>query len=137
MEFVGVPTSSSSDLSSVGLMVSSMTLHQRPPSRNSKSSKDNVSAMNSKNNSRSATPTRRRSSGYGQVPPRRISKQGTKSFWSGNEEFYFPDATQDELGKEEMEWITQASSIDEKFYLKSTPPPKVHVVVKKVPTAAS
>merc|ERR1712226_1066610 len=117
------------ELSSVGLMVSSLTLHPRPSSRNSKIS---ASAMNSRNNSRSGTPTRRRSSGYGQTPPRRNSKQSTKTFWSGNEEFYFPDGTEDEIGKEEMEWISQAASIDEKFYLKSTPPPKVHVVVKKV-----
>ena len=131
-----IPNSSSmtSELSSVGLMVSSMTLHQRPPSRNSKTS---ASAMSSRNNSRSGTPTRRRSSGYGQTPPRRNSKQENKTFWSGNEEFYFPDGTEDELGKEEMEWISQAASIDEKFYLKSTPPPKVHVVLKKVGTVAA
>ena len=129
-----LPASSSSaaDLSSVGLMVSSMTLHHRPSSRNSKSSRDHhESATHSKSNSRSGTPTRRRSSGYGQTS-RRNSKQGNKTFWSGNEEFYFPDGTQDELGKEEMEWIAQASSIDEKFYIKATAPPKVHVVLKKV-----
>ena len=127
------------DLCSVGLMVSSMTLHHRPSSRNSKSSKDQpASATNSKNNSRSTTPTRRRSSGYGQTSSRRNSKQGSsKTFWSGNEEFYFPDSTQDELGKEEMEWITQASALDDKFYLKSTPPPKVHVVLKKTGKTSS
>ena len=137
--FDGIPTSSTTtnDLSSVGLMVSSMTLHQRPHSRNTKSSRDNASALNSKNNSRSGTPTRRRSSGYGQTPPRRNSKQKSKTFWAGNEEFYFPDGTEDELGKEEMDWIAQASSLDEKFYLKSTPPPTVHVVLKKVATVAS
>jgi hypothetical protein len=139
IEFDGIPTSSSTtnDLSTVGLMVSTMTLHQRPRSRNSKSSRDNASAMNSKNNSRSGTPTRRRSSGYGQAPPRRNSKQGNEKFWAGNEEFYFPDGTQDDLGREEMDWIAQASSLDDKFYLKSIPPPKVHVVLKKVGTVAS
>ena len=127
------------DLCTVGLMVSSMTLHHRPSSRNSKSSKDQpASATNSKSNSRSTTPTRRRSSGYGQTSSRRNSKQGSgKTFWSGNEEFYFPDSTQDELGKEEMEWITHASAIDDKFYLKSTPPPKVHVVLKKTGKTSS
>ena len=135
-----VPISSSinSELSSVGLMVSSMTLHQRPPSRNSKATASAMNSRNnSRNNSRSGTPTRRRSSGYGQTPPRRSSKQESNTFWRGNEEFYFPDGTEEEIGKEEMEWINQASSIDEKFYLKSTPPPKVHVVLKKVGTVAA
>ena len=45
------------DLSSVGLMVSSMTLHQRPGSRANISQS---SAPNSKRNSRSTTPKRRR-----------------------------------------------------------------------------
>ena len=99
-----------------------MTLHQRPASRSSRFSETNISessAQNSRTNSRSATPDRRRSSGYGQSPSRRNSKQGNKTFWKGDEKFYFPNGTEDEFRKEEMEWISQAAAIDEKFYLKA------------------
>ena len=125
------PTLSKNDLSSVGLMVSSMTLHQRPGSRNtsSPSRASRSSAPNSKNNSRAGTPERRGSSILGQSSSRRNSKQDKKSFWSGNEEFYFPNGTEDEFREEEMEWITQAAAIDEKFYLRATSPPKVQVVL--------
>ena len=130
---------SKNDLSSVGLMVSSMTLHQRPGSRNasSPSRASRSSAPNSRNNSRAGTPERRRSSILGQGSSRRNSKQDKKSFWSGNEEFYFPNGTEDEFREEEMEWIAQAAAIDEKFYLRATSPPKVQVVLKKPPNSTS
>ena len=136
-------TASMNDLSSVGLMVSSMTLHQRPSSRNRSPAKDASSAMNSRNNSRAGTPNRRRSSATAiNGSSRRDSRGepiggGGKAFWSGNEEFYFPNGTEDDFREEEMEWINQAAAIDEKFFLKATAPPKVQVVLKRTDRSAS
>ena len=100
-------------------MVTSMKLYERPSPNGKKKSA-------SASNSVSQTPQRTVASGVKgsdlQPPPAvKAERPVINDAWRNDEE-----------ADEEL-WITQATELDDKFCLQSTPPPKVEVFLKRVP----